>query len=173
MNLGVSLLRSCHTFSLSFRSRYWLGHSITWNCFDLNQVSATADQSSSSIVLQLLDASTHLYQKAELSPWHVHKFCKGVVINHSFETGVLEQGSSQKLQDRGAWGLELLTPDRSHYIVAVVYGLQEQHLQPSLKCFVASNTFSSRIVLYLPPSAFPSIATLLAFDMQQVCEDKN
>ena len=34
--LWTAIFKSCHRFSIGFRSRHWLGHSNTQICFDLN-----------------------------------------------------------------------------------------------------------------------------------------
>ena len=35
-HLWTAIFKSCHTFSIGFRSGLWLGRSNTWICFDLN-----------------------------------------------------------------------------------------------------------------------------------------
>lgn len=48
-----------------------------------------------------IPAPTNLTQNPQWPYWHVSKFYKNLIINHSFGSGVLEQACIQKMQDSG------------------------------------------------------------------------
>lgn len=62
-----------------------------------------------------IPSPTRLNQEAEWAPCQVSKFCKGLVINRSFDPDVLEQGCIKKLLKIGTQCLELQPPGISWF----------------------------------------------------------